>query len=156
MPEQLILISILVFFATAAGTISGFGASTIMVPVLALFLPLPLTLLFVGIVHLFGDLWKIILFRKGVRQWKLIFYFAVPGVVASYIGASISASAPEVLMSRILGAFLLGYAAFLFLNPLWKLPEKNITASAGGLLSGFIAGLFGVGGAARRAAPPPL
>jgi uncharacterized protein len=42
------LIALLTFFASAIGTVTGFGTSTIMVPVLVSRVPLPQTLLLVG------------------------------------------------------------------------------------------------------------
>lgn len=145
------MLGILVFFASVVGTLSGFGASTIMVPVLLLFFPLPVTLLFVGIIHWFGDMWKMLFFRGGVWHWRVILWFAIPGVVASFFGASLSVKAPEELLLRILGVFLLGYVFFLFLKPEWKLPGNKKTAALGGFSSGFVAGIFGVGGAIRGA-----
>ncbi len=64
------LILFVVIIASGIGTMTGFGTSTIMVPVLLLY-PVPQTLFFVGIVHFFGNVWKLLLFRKGV-QWRLI------------------------------------------------------------------------------------
>ena len=69
------LIAALTLIASAVGTLTGFGTSTIMVPILASFLPVPQVLLLVGIIHWFGDIWKMLLFRIGVR-WRLIFLFA--------------------------------------------------------------------------------
>lgn len=148
---ELIVLSILVLFASAIGTFSGFGTSTIMVPVMLLFFPLPLTLLFVGVIHWFGDLWKMLLFRRGLRKWRLILWFAIPGIMASYYGASLSLVVREDLLTRILGGFLLLYVLFIYFNREWKLPENSVTAGAGGLASGFAAGIFGVGGAVRGA-----
>ena len=62
-----ILIALPTLLASAVATVTGFGTSTIMVPVLVSFLSLPQTLLLVGIVHWFGDIWKMLLFRQGVR-----------------------------------------------------------------------------------------
>ncbi len=148
---ELFVLILLVFIASAVGTFSGFGTSTIMVPVMLLFFPLPLTLLFVGVIHWFGDIWKMILFRRGLRKWRLILWFAVPGILASYYGATLSLVVEEVILTRILGGFLLLYVLFILINREWKLPEHNLTAGAGGLASGFAAGIFGVGGAIRGA-----
>ena len=148
---ELLILTLLVFVASIVGTFSGFGTSTIMVPVMLLFSPLPVTLLFVGIIHWFGDIWKMILFRTGIRKWRLILWFAVPGVAASYLGAAMSLTVDEALLTRILGGFLLAYVLFIILKSEWKLPEHNLTAGAGGLASGFAAGIFGVGGAIRGA-----
>ena len=79
------LIAALTLIASAVGTLTGFGTSTIMVPILASFLPVPQVLLLVGIIHWFGDIWKMLLFRSGVR-WRLIFLFGVTGIVATVIG----------------------------------------------------------------------
>ena len=151
MSFELLLLTLLVFVASMIGTFSGFGTSTIMVPVMLLFFPLPVTLLFVGIIHWFGDIWKMVLFRTGIRKWRLILWFAVPGILASYLGASISLTIDEVILTRILGGFLLVYVAFVIFKSEWKLPEHKFTAGAGGLASGFAAGIFGVGGAIRGA-----
>ncbi len=148
---ELIVLCLHVFLASGIGIFTGFGTSTIMVPVMLLFFPLPLTLLFVGVIHWFGDLWKMILFRKGLRRWRLILWFAVPGIFASYSGASLSLAVKEEVLTRVLGVFLLLYVLFIFLKREWKLPEHNLTAGAGGLFSGFAAGIFGVGDAIRGA-----
>ena len=121
-----------------------------MIPVMTLFVPLPIVLLFVGIIHLCGDVWKVLLFRSGF-DWKLILAFGLSGVAASYIGASLSLQAQGLPLKRLLGAFLILYTGFLFLNREWALPKKNGTAVCGGLLSGLFAGFFGVGGAVRGA-----
>lgn len=121
-----------------------------MIPVLASFVSLPVTLLFVGLIHLAGDIWKILLFKKGF-DWKLILGFGLPGIAASYLGATLSLEAQNVPLKRILGIFLILYVAYLFLKREWSLPQKNSTAVSGGLLSGLFAGFFGVGGAVRGA-----
>ncbi len=59
------LIALLTVFASGVGTLTGFGTSTIMVPVMVSFLSLSETLLFVGIIRWFGDVWKLTLFRRG-------------------------------------------------------------------------------------------
>lgn len=147
---EILFITLLTILASGIGTVTGFGTSTIMVPVLLLFLPLPETLLLVGIIHWFGDIWKMVLFRTGFR-WKLILAFGIPGIAASYVGASLVFSASAKLLSQILGAFLIAYVLFLFIRPTFKLPKGSLTAASGGALSGFFAGLFGVGGAIRGA-----
>lgn len=147
---DLLWLVLLTLLAGSIGTITGFGTSTIMVPVLLLFFPLSLTLLFVGIIHWFGDIWKMLFFRSGVR-WRILLLFGASGLIASYIGASLIVAVPEATLSRLLGLFLLTYVGWLWFNPKWQLPERNVTALSGGALSGFFAGVFGVGGAVRGA-----
>lgn len=145
---EIIYIGMLTIVASGIGTLTGFGTSTIMVPVLLLYLPLPQTLLLVGIIHWFGDIWKILLFRQGIN-WRLILNFGIPGIVAAFIGARVIFSTSDTLLSQILGGFLIAYVAFLFFKPSFKLQQSNMTAISGGALSGLFAGIFGVGGAIR-------
>jgi uncharacterized protein len=141
-------IAILTLLASVVGTFTGFGISTIMMPVLLIFLPLPQTLLLVGIIHWFGDVWKMLFFRHGIR-WKLLVGFGIPGVIASFIGASLSLTIPHDLLSRALGIFLVVYVAYLYLHPAFRLGQSMPVAAAGGASSGFFAGIFGIGGEIR-------
>ncbi len=145
---EIIYIALLTIIASTVGTMTGFGTSTIMVPILSMFLPIPITLLLVGIIHWFGDIWKIILFRSGLK-WKLILGFGIPGIIFSYIGASIIINAPKENLAKILGIFIIIYVLFITLKPKFKLAQKNRNAIIGGTLSGFFAGIFGIGGAVR-------
>ena len=145
-----ILLCILTLVASAIGTATGFGTSTVMIPVMVLFVPLPVALLFVGIIHLAGDVWKVLLFKRGI-DLKLILGFGLSGIAAGFLGAYLSMHAEGFPLKRILGVFLIIYAVFLWLKRKWSLPKTNTTAVCGGLLSGLCAGLFGVGGSVRGA-----
>ena len=145
---EIIIITLLTILASGIGTITGFGTSTILIPILLLYLPLPETLLVVGVIHFSGDIWKMIMFRKGF-DWKLILTFGITGIAASFLGAQIVFSTSAETLLRVLGAFMLAYTIFLVFNPGFKIPKKNSTAITGGGLSGFFAGIFGVGGALR-------
>jgi len=145
---EISLILIIVIIASGIGTMTGFGTSTIMVPIMLLHYPLPQTLFFVGIIHFFGNVWKLLLFRKGVR-WRLILSFGIPGIAATYIGASLVFDIPAVVLSRILGCFLILYVVYLFAKSSFRVKPSLIFGACGGALSGFLAGVFGIGGAVR-------
>lgn len=145
---EIILLTALVFVASAIGTITGFGLSTVMVPVVLLFYPLTQTLFFVGIIHLFGNVWKVVLFRSGFR-WKLVLSFGIPGIAASLLGALLAFEAPTGLLLRILAGFIIIYVIYLFAKPSFKIKQGTGSAVTGGSLSGFLAGIFGMGGAVR-------
>jgi len=142
------LIILLVIIASGVGTMTGFGTSTIMVPVMLLFYPVPQTLFFVGIIHFFGNVWKLLLFRKGVR-WRLILSFGIPGIAATYLGASLVFSVSQTVLSRVLGGFLILYVVYLFAKSSFKVRPSLLYGACGGALSGFLAGVFGIGGAVR-------
>lgn len=145
---EILLILVIVIIASGIGTMTGFGTSTIMIPVLLLFYPVPQTLFFVGIIHFFGNVWKLLLFRKEVR-WKLILSFGIPGIVATYLGASLVFNVPATVLLRILGCFLILYVVYLFAKGSFKIKPNLILGACGGALSGFFAGIFGIGGAVR-------
>ena len=144
------LFAVFTFIASGIGTLTGFGTSTILVPLLLLFFPLPITLLFVGVIHWFGDIWKIILFRSGIR-WRIVLLFGISGIIGSYIGASLVVTVAQDTLARLLGVFLAAYVGWLVFNPAWRLPAHPGVTIGGGALSGFLAGVFGVGGAVRGA-----
>ncbi len=143
-------IAALTFLGSAVGTLAGFGTSTVMVPVLLFLLTPAETLLFAGLIHLSGDVWKLILFRKGA-DWRLLVLFGIPGMVFSILGGIITFSLPEETLTRIVGAILIVYVAFLVGKSDFKLPKRTTTAIIGGTAYGFMAGLTGIGGAVRSA-----
>lgn len=145
MYEEIIYIALLTLLASIIGTLAGFGISTIMVPILLIVLPLPQTLLLVGIIHWFNDIWKMLLFREGIK-WKLFLAFGLPAIFASFIGSSLSLKIPREILSRALGIFLIAYVLFIIFNRAFKLSQKLSVAISGGALTGFFAGIFGIGG----------
>lgn len=145
---DIIFILIFTFFASFVGTTTGFGTSTIMVPLLLLFLPAPQALLFAGSIHWFGNIWKVTLFKKS-SNLKLVFLFGLPGLIISFFAALLPINLPESLLRQILGTFIIAYIAFLVAAPKWKLKASSKNAIIGGSLSGFFAGVFGVGGTIR-------
>ncbi len=145
---EIFYLAIIVLLAGIIGATTGFGASTVMIPVVILFYPMPETLLFVGIIHCFGNLWKIVFFRRGFR-WKIIIGFGIPGIIASLLGALLVFNISSILLSRILAIFIVVYVVYLFVNPEFKVKSNMVSAITGGLLSGFMAGIFGIGGAVR-------
>ena len=97
---EVIVVFLVVLLGSSIGTLTGFGLSTVMIPVMVLFYPLAEALLFVGIIHWFGDIWKIWLFKRGIR-WRLWLAFGITGVLYSYLGAVLSVDSPEELMKRV-------------------------------------------------------
>lgn len=145
---QILLITLLSFIANSIGTISGFGVGTIMTPILLLFLPFTETILLVCIIHWFHDLFKLGFFRKRI-DWKLFFYFGVPTIVASFVGALLVMPEQSAVLSSLLGLFLIGSVGMMYAVNYLTIPQNWLTSLVGGLLSGFFAGVFGIRGAVR-------
>ena len=146
----MLLLGLLILIASILGTITGFGTSTIMMPVLMFYYPTAEVLFFVSIIHWFNALWRLILFRKGF-DLKLVMSFGLVGMIAAYFGAKTFFIVDEVLIRKSIAGFLFAYAVFLGLNPKFKISFNYFTGSIGGALSGFVAGIFGMGGAIRGA-----
>lgn len=145
---EIFLIGLLTLIASFVGTIAGFGSSTIMLPIMIIFLPFEVALLLVGIIHFFDDVWEIFLFRQAVN-WKLLLSFGVPGAIASYFGARLAITEPHAILLRLLGLLLILYVFLLIKKPTFKIPHDTAHAGLGGFLSGLIAGTFGIGGPVR-------
>jgi len=143
-----LFIALLTLIASAIGTMTGFGTSTILIPVLVIFFPPVEVIFLVAIIHWFGNVWKILLFRKGFNV-RLLILFGVAGLFASYLGAFISLGSNEQILLRVLGLFLVSYALFLMFQSNFKIPAVDSMALTGGALSGFFAGMFGIGGTIR-------
>lgn len=141
-------ITLLTVVANIVGTVSGFGVSTIMTPILLFYLPFPETILLVCIIHWFHDVWKMGFFFHGI-DWKLFLYFGIPTIIATFLGALLVSAEQSTLLSALLGLFLIGSVAVMYLIPYLALPYNWITGTVGGLLSGFFAGIFGIRGAVR-------
>ncbi|AKB33020.1 hypothetical protein MSSAC_1911 [Methanosarcina siciliae C2J] len=73
----------------------------------------------VDIIHRFNDIWKMLLFRKGIK-WKLFLAFGLPGIVTSFIGSSLSLRISQEVLSRALGLFLLVYVLVITFNQTFK------------------------------------
>ncbi|MFC1841455.1 sulfite exporter TauE/SafE family protein [Candidatus Dependentiae bacterium] len=146
---SILYVSILTFITSFIATMAGFGTSTIMIPILSLFLPFPTVMLFVAIIHFTIDALKFIFFRKNIN-WFLVFYFGISGMIASFFGGLLFTKSPDIL-AHILGAFLILYVIFLFIKPGFKVKANKLFALFGGGISGFLAGLIGIKGAVLTA-----
>ncbi len=145
---EVALITALITVASALSAVTGFGTSTISIPILLFFFPLPHVLLFVGIIHFAGAAWRLFLFRKGFVQ-EFLLLFSLPAMAASYFGARASFLIEPTLASKLLGLFLVMYVGFYLCYPTYHVKQTKTLAVTSGSLSGFFAGIFGLGGAIR-------
>lgn len=146
-----IYILLLILLSSAAGTVTGFGTATIMVPLMVLMgYEFNQVLFFVGIIHLANGIWRLVSFREGFNL-RLIGTFGLFGMIASVLGARMSFIVDQVLLTKIIAVFLMVYAVFLVWHKDFKLEYSNLNAILAGILSGFVAGISSMGGAIRAA-----
>jgi uncharacterized protein len=161
---DLIIISFAAFFASLLTLFSGFGLGTLLMPVIAIFLPVSLAITVTALVHLLNNMFKLILLRKTVN-WRVTFTFGVPAIITAIIGAlllSYLAMLPTLITYQIFSVtasiqpikIIVGLLLIIFATVEWCAPKIKIKSKwlpLGGVVSGFFGGLSGHQGAFRSA-----
>lgn len=154
---EYIFIGVVAFFASLVTFYTGFGLGTILMPVMAIFLPLPLAISITAVVHLFhsllrtGLLWAKIDWTITLRFGGLAVLSAIPGVwllqrlslfppIARYSWGVIS------WLHLLIGLLLILFGT---LEMIGKRGVRKKHLVFGGILSGFFGGLTGNQGAFR-------
>ena len=143
-----VAVAVLAFISELLGTLSGFGSSTFFVPAASFLEKFQLVLALTAILHCFGNLSKLFLFRRNF-EWKTFLSLALPSLIFTGVGALLAGKIESTYLMKGLGAFLILWSALYFVRgkdqtrmPVWA----AIGLSA---VSGFSTGLLGTGGAIR-------
>ena len=145
---------------------SGFGLGTLLMPVFALFFPIPVAVASTAVVHLSNNVFKIVLVGRRAN-WHVVWLFGLPAAVLAILGAVVLLQLSEIapLMSYDLGGrtfdvtllklvvalLIFGFAAFELVPHFEKIEFPRQWIPLGGALSGFFGGLSGHQGALRSA-----
>ncbi|MBK8722138.1 MAG: sulfite exporter TauE/SafE family protein [Saprospiraceae bacterium] len=155
-----IIISLVALFASLLTFFAGFGLGTILLPVVALFFPLPIAVTITAIVHLLNNLFKLILLKRNIDKEVLI-KFGILSIIGAFFGAYLMNHLPnqEILffsfktsVQKIIFGLILIFFSLFEVIPIFKnftFNKKYVTF--GGILSGFMGGLSGHQGALRSA-----
>ena len=139
------------FVAEVIGTMAGFGAATVLTPIAACFMDIKTAIAVVACFHLFGNASRLVFFGRHIH-WRTWAQFGITGVLASLAGAAVTGQLSSSMVKLAFGLFLFIYVALSSgASSRWRLPNKPLTLVGGGILSGFVAGLIGTGGAIRSA-----
>jgi uncharacterized membrane protein YfcA len=163
-PMKYLLICTTALLASAIALLSGFGLGTVLMPVFAIFFPLPLAISATAVVHLASNTFKLFLVGKWASK-RAVIRFGIPAALASAFGAYLlslfSHFSPLVtyqlfghpfhmtLLGLIVGSIVI-LSAFLELVP-FTFSSSSKTQIFGGFLSGFFGGLTGNQGPFRSA-----
>ncbi len=163
---ELVLIGLVALCTSGLTLFSGFGLGTVLMPVFALFFPLPLAIAATAVVHFANNLFKLGLLVRHA-DWRVVARFGLPAAVAAVGGASLLRlfdRMPVLVRYELAGSFfeirllelVIGVLIVVFaLLELWPrfrtlaLPVRWLPV--GGVLSGFFGGLSGNQGALRSA-----
>lgn len=163
---MIFIISVCAFIAALLTLYSGFGLGTLLMPVIAVFLPVPIAIAITAFVHLVNNIFKLILLTKHIN-WRVTFKFGLPAIIATIPGAWLLHYLADLdpLVSYYFFDHLaivtpikliVGCLLLLFATIEWHTANKSVVFNSqylpvGGLLSGFFGGLSGQQGAFRTA-----
>lgn len=161
-----LLICVTAVLVSGVTLFSGFGLGTVLMPVFALFFPVPVAIAATAVVHLANNLFKAVLIGRRT-DWAVVLRFGIPAAIAAIAGASLltafaglpamatyslNGQSHEVTIVKAVIGLLIVVFALLELSPRFAelvFPPRYLVL--GGLLSGFFGGLSGNQGALRSA-----
>jgi uncharacterized membrane protein YfcA len=146
--DNLLLFFILALIAEIIGTVSGFGSSILFIPMAAMFFDFKIVLGITAVFHVFSNVFKIFLFRKGVDR-SVLLYLGIPAVISVVVGAVLTAYIPVTIIEMAMSVVVLAIAVYMIFNQRMLFSKSNTNLIVGGTVSGFLAGLVGTGGAIR-------
>ncbi|OGX24561.1 MAG: hypothetical protein A2Y03_10080 [Omnitrophica WOR_2 bacterium GWF2_38_59] len=161
---EYLIVCTVALLASGLTFFSGFGLGTILMPVLALFFPVPIAIAATAIVHFANNLFKLALVGRSANRDVLI-RFGVPAVVAALIGAwllSYASVLPVItkyqfwgkahevtVIKLIIGIIIVVFSCLELIPRIANMAIDKKYMPWGGLLSGFFGGLSGNQGALR-------
>jgi|JI10StandDraft_1071094.scaffolds.fasta_scaffold00065_5 uncharacterized membrane protein YfcA len=145
---NLFLFLVILLLSEILGTVGGFGSSVLFVPLAQFFFDFQTVLALTGLLHVFSNTAKLILFYKTIN-WKLVLWLGVGSIVFVVIGAWLTQLVAFTYAKTLLGIFLVGFSIFFLRNPEASLKPTHANLVWTGSLAGFMAGFIGTGGAIR-------
>lgn len=164
-PFILLLVILVSFLASILTFYSGFGLGTLLLPVFALWFPVKEAVIMTAVVHLFNNIFKLVLVKPYIDKHILI-QFGLPALVGALLGSlslhwisDINIAYPVRIgpfnaslqvLNVILGLSIIFFGILEFIH-FEKFSFGKRPLVAGGLLSGFFGGLSGHQGVLRSA-----
>lgn len=142
--------ALLVGIAAFLGTITGFGTSTFLIPLLIDTMGAQETLLFVALVHWFGDLTKGFFFRRSI-DWRIFFIVGIPALCASFVAGFLPAHLPVIVVKKLVALVIAVYGVLIVFGIQLRFAISLPTLIAGGIFSGVLSAVTGIGGMVRGA-----
>jgi uncharacterized protein len=142
-----LVILLTIFLSELLGTIVVFGSSAFYMPVAINFLSKNQSLGLLSFFQVIGNTIKFLLTYKKIDS-KIFCFFGVPSLLMVYIGSKLTVYINGDTFRMLLGLVLLALV-ILELFKQYRIPKNPITELTGGIISGFVSGLIGTGGAIR-------
>lgn len=161
---EILIVSLAALAAASLTFFSGFGLGTLLMPVVAVFLPLNLAIAVTAVVHLANNLFKLALVGRHAERSVLV-RFGLPAMLFAFGGAwllnwlsvippmtSYTLGGRELEISPVkltIGILIILFLVIESLPFLAKLSIHKRYLPLGGMISGFFGGLSGHQGAFR-------
>jgi uncharacterized protein len=166
MPAEYLLVPLCALGASVLTFLSGFGLGTLLMPVFALFFPVPVAIALTAIVHFLNNFFQMAFLYRHVHV-KLALAFGLPAAAGAYGGAKLLGNlsgvgplaaydlagihAEVTPVKLIVAVLILIFAAFEAVPRIKNISFDRRYVPVGGLVSGFFGGLSGHQGAPRAA-----
>jgi hypothetical protein len=149
---EYLILALLSFFAGGLTLFTGFGLSTILLPVFVIFFPVAIAVPSTAIVHFLNNFYKLFIYFKQINT-KILLRFGLPALLASIIGAFLlqKLSSNERNLEIILGILIISISFMEMFPAIRNLKIGIKWAPLGGVISGFFGGLSGHQGLFRSA-----
>ena len=149
---EYLILGLLSFFAGGMTLFTGFGLSTILLPVFVIFFPAAIAVPSTAIVHFLNNFYKLFIYFKKINL-KVLIRFGVPALLASIAGAFLlkKLSSNERDLEIILGILIISISFLEMIPAIRNLKIGIKWAPLGGIISGFFGGLSGHQGLFRSA-----
>jgi uncharacterized membrane protein YfcA len=149
---EYLILALLSFFAGGLTLFTGFGLSTILLPVFVIFFPVAIAVPSTAIVHFLNNFYKLFIYFKQINI-KILLRFGLPALLASIIGAFLlqKLSRNERNLEIILGILIISISFMEMFPAIRNLKIGIKWAPLGGVISGFFGGLSGHQGLFRSA-----
>lgn len=146
--EKYTIFLLLALVSEIVGTISGFGSSILFVPIASIFFDFKTVLGITAVFHVFSNLSKIALFRKGINK-AIVLKLGTPAILFVILGAWLTKFISIQNMDLFMNVTIVFIAIYFMINFNKVISKNNTNLYIGGVLSGLFAGLVGTGGAIR-------
>ena len=142
MLAHLAVVAPVAFVAATLAAISGFGGAAVLLPVLVVTFGVRDAIPILTLAQLAGNGSRVWFNRREVA-WKVVGWFALGGVPLAVAGSYVFATAPLVVLTRVLGGFLLLIVILRHVRkrPVRGFPAPTFAAIGGG--ASFLSALLG-------------
>lgn len=161
---EFLIVCLVALIASGLTFFSGFGLGTILMPVFAIFFPVPIAIGATAIVHLANNLFKLFLIGRSANK-GIVIRFGIPAILAALLGASLLTYVSLVpiftsyrlgghvceitVVKLVIGLLIILFSCLELIPAFAKISIDQKYMAIGGLLSGFFGGLSGNQGAFR-------